>query len=75
MLGRPGERFLLLGMLVYNKEGKLCLEDADGSVQLDLSKLASLPHLTLVVCSYCIGCTRGWDLYGRFFCVGGGRIQ
>ncbi|KAF8351368.1 DNA polymerase alpha/epsilon subunit B-domain-containing protein [Amanita rubescens] len=39
MLGRAGERFLLLGMLVYNKEGKLCLEDADGSVQLDLSKL------------------------------------
>ena len=48
MLGRPGERFLLLGMLVYNKEGKLCLEDADGSVQLDISKLASLPHLTLL---------------------------
>ncbi|KAF8639903.1 hypothetical protein AX17_001154 [Amanita inopinata Kibby_2008] len=39
MLGRWGERFLLLGMLAHNKEGNLCLEDADGSVQLDLSKL------------------------------------
>lgn len=55
MLGRPGERFLLLGMLVYNKEGKLCLEDADGSVQLDLSKLVSLPRLTIVFYSYYTG--------------------
>ncbi|PFH52811.1 hypothetical protein AMATHDRAFT_56291 [Amanita thiersii Skay4041] len=39
MLGRAGERFLLLGMLAHNKEGKLCLEDADGSVPLDLSTL------------------------------------
>ncbi|KAK2466285.1 hypothetical protein APHAL10511_001927 [Amanita phalloides] len=39
MLGRAGERFLLLGMLAYNKEGRLCLEDADGSVPLDLTKM------------------------------------
>lgn len=39
LLGRFGERFLLLGMLAYNKEGKLCLEDADGSVELDFSTL------------------------------------
>ncbi|EIN10433.1 DNA polymerase epsilon subunit B [Punctularia strigosozonata HHB-11173 SS5] len=39
LLGRPGERFLLLGMLAHNKEGKLCLEDADGSVELDFSQL------------------------------------
>lgn len=39
LLGRPGERFLLLGMLAHNKEGKLCIEDADGSVELDFSKL------------------------------------
>ncbi|KAF8205068.1 DNA polymerase alpha/epsilon subunit B-domain-containing protein [Pholiota molesta] len=39
LLGRFGERFLLLGMLTYNKEGKLCLEDADGSVILDFSTL------------------------------------
>jgi hypothetical protein len=41
LLGRFGERFLLLGMLAYNKEGKLCLEDADGSVELDFSTLVS----------------------------------
>jgi len=41
LLGRSGERFLLLGMLAHNKEGKLCVEDADGSVELDLSKLVS----------------------------------
>ncbi|KIJ70051.1 hypothetical protein HYDPIDRAFT_104735 [Hydnomerulius pinastri MD-312] len=39
LLGRAGERFLLLGMLAHNMEGKLCLEDTDGSVELDLSKL------------------------------------
>ncbi|KAF7301757.1 DNA polymerase epsilon subunit [Mycena indigotica] len=39
LLGRSGERFLLLGMLAHNKEGKLCIEDADGSVELDYSKL------------------------------------
>lgn len=39
LLGRAGERFLLLGMLVHNNEGTLCLEDADGSVALDVSKL------------------------------------
>ncbi|KAF9057656.1 epsilon DNA polymerase [Panaeolus papilionaceus] len=39
LLGRFGERFLLLGMLAYNKEGKLCLEDADGVVELDFSTL------------------------------------
>ncbi|KAF9226558.1 DNA polymerase epsilon, subunit B [Gyrodon lividus] len=39
LLGRAGERFLLLGILAHNMEGKLCLEDADGSVVLDLSRL------------------------------------
>ncbi|KAG6810867.1 hypothetical protein H0H92_009988, partial [Tricholoma furcatifolium] len=39
LLGRAGERFLLLGMLTHNKEGRLCLEDADGSVVLDFTKL------------------------------------
>lgn len=28
-------------MLAHNKEGKLCIEDADGSVELDFSKLVS----------------------------------
>ncbi|PBL02412.1 epsilon DNA polymerase [Armillaria gallica] len=39
LLGRAGERFLILGMLTHSKEGKLCIEDADGSVELDFSKL------------------------------------
>ncbi|KAJ7908253.1 DNA polymerase alpha/epsilon subunit B-domain-containing protein [Mycena leptocephala] len=39
LLGRAGDRFLLLGMLAHNKEGKLCIEDADGSVELDFSRL------------------------------------
>lgn len=39
LLGRAGERFLLLGMLAHNMEGKLCLEDAEGDVVLDVSKL------------------------------------
>lgn len=42
LLGRAGERFLLLGMLTHSKEGKVCIEDADGSVELDFSKLVSL---------------------------------
>jgi hypothetical protein len=41
LLGRAGERFLLLGMLSHSKEGKLCIEDSDGSVELDFSKLVS----------------------------------
>ncbi|KDQ64598.1 hypothetical protein JAAARDRAFT_145515 [Jaapia argillacea MUCL 33604] len=39
LLGRPGNRFLLFGMLTHNKEGKLCLEDQDGFVELDFSSL------------------------------------
>lgn len=42
LLGRPGHKFLLLGMLTHNKEGRMCLEDADGSVVLDYSPLVSL---------------------------------
>ncbi|KAK7695908.1 hypothetical protein QCA50_000547 [Cerrena zonata] len=39
LLGRAGERFLLFGMLSHSKEGKLCLEDDDGRVELDFSQL------------------------------------
>jgi DNA polymerase epsilon subunit 2 len=49
LLGRAGERFLLLGMLAHSKEGKLCIEDADGSVELDFSKLVSKNHF--ITCS------------------------
>lgn len=49
LLGRAGERFLLFGMLVHSKEGKLCLEDLDGVVELDFSQLvrARSPPSTL----------------------------
>jgi hypothetical protein len=50
LLGRAGERFLLLGMLAHNKEGKLCIEDADGAVELDFSKLVS-QHDESYICS------------------------
>ncbi|KAH9943488.1 epsilon DNA polymerase [Epithele typhae] len=39
LLGRAGERFLLFGMLTHSKEGKLCLEDQEGFVELDFSHL------------------------------------
>lgn len=39
LLGRAGQRFLLFGMLTHSKEGKLCLEDEDGFVELDFSQL------------------------------------
>ncbi|KAI0832362.1 epsilon DNA polymerase [Trametes gibbosa] len=39
LLGRAGDRFLLFGMLTHSKEGKLCLEDQDGLVELDFSQL------------------------------------
>ncbi|KAI5124943.1 hypothetical protein M0805_007370 [Coniferiporia weirii] len=39
LLGRAGERFLLFGLLGYSKEGKLCLEDTEGKIELDFSQL------------------------------------
>ncbi|GJE84193.1 epsilon DNA polymerase [Phanerochaete sordida] len=39
LLGRAGQRFLLFGMLSHSKEGRLCLEDEDGAVELDFSQL------------------------------------
>lgn len=39
LLGRAGQRFLLFGMLSHTKEGKLCLEDQDGIVELDFSQM------------------------------------
>jgi hypothetical protein len=35
-------------MLAYNKEGKLCLEDADGVVALDFSTLVGFYLLDFV---------------------------
>ncbi|GHJ86100.1 hypothetical protein NliqN6_2502 [Naganishia liquefaciens] len=36
LLGRQGQLFLLFGMLSRNPEGKLCLEDGEGLVTLDM---------------------------------------
>ncbi|KAL7421454.1 DNA-directed DNA polymerase epsilon, subunit B [Cryptotrichosporon argae] len=36
LLGRAGQLFLLFGMLSHDPEGRLCLEDADGRVVLDM---------------------------------------
>lgn len=36
LLGRAGQLFLLFGMLSRNPEGKLCLEDGEGRVVLDM---------------------------------------
>ncbi|CEH15208.1 dna polymerase epsilon subunit b [Ceraceosorus bombacis] len=36
LLGRPGQRFLLFGMLSTTEDGRYALEDADGVVGLDL---------------------------------------
>lgn len=54
LLGRAGERFLLFGMLAHNKEGKLCLEDQDGSVELDFSLLVSQSLQALTCLLTCI---------------------
>ncbi|KAG9044272.1 DNA-directed DNA polymerase epsilon, subunit B [Tulasnella sp. UAMH 9824] len=37
LLGRNGERFLLFGMLTHAPDGRLCLEDLEGRVVLDIS--------------------------------------
>lgn len=51
LLGRAGGRFLLFGMLTRSPEGRLCLEDLDGTVPLDISQTVwfllfdYVPHL------------------------------
>jgi DNA polymerase epsilon subunit 2 len=38
--------FLLFGMLAHNQEGKLCLEDLDGKVALDVTdEVRSIPRM------------------------------
>lgn len=37
LLGRPNGRFLLFGMLTTTSDGRLCLEDEDGRVDLDMT--------------------------------------
>lgn len=63
-------------MLAHSKEGKLCLEDADGSVELDFSKLVSdyllLLHFSLTETEGKIGRTGRRTIYGGLFRTGGG---
>lgn len=37
LLGRPGGRFLLFGLLTSTPDGRWCLEDEDGRVELDMT--------------------------------------
>ncbi|EJU06103.1 DNA polymerase epsilon subunit B [Dacryopinax primogenitus] len=50
LLGCAGETFMLLGMLAHEPDGKLCLEDVDGKVLLDMSQAASCQGLITEGC-------------------------
>jgi DNA polymerase epsilon subunit 2 len=41
LLGRAGQLFLLFGMLSRDPEGRLCLEDGEGRVRLDMTDAVS----------------------------------
>jgi hypothetical protein len=41
LLGRAGQLFLLFGMLSRDPEGRLCLEDGEGRVRLDMEDAVS----------------------------------
>jgi DNA polymerase epsilon subunit 2 len=41
LLGRQGQLFLLFGMLSRDPEGRLCLEDGEGTVVLDMEDAVS----------------------------------
>lgn len=42
LLGRVGQLFLLFGMLSRDPEGRLCLEDGEGRVRLDMTDAVGL---------------------------------
>ncbi|KZO94865.1 DNA polymerase epsilon subunit B [Calocera viscosa TUFC12733] len=50
LLGRAGQTFMLLGMLAHEPDGKLCLEDVDGKVLLDVSEVAPAQGLITEGC-------------------------
>ena len=82
LLGRAGERFLLFGMLIHSKEGKLCLEDLDGVVELDFSQLVRiffrfyLLALTRTFWKlYELGPTERRAVYRGLICPRGGRLH
>ena len=43
LLGRQGQLFLLFGMLSRDPEGRLCLEDGEGTVVLDMEDAVGSP--------------------------------
>lgn len=47
LLGRQGQLFLLFGMLSRNPEGRLCLEDGEGAVVLDMEDAVSRHRVVL----------------------------
>jgi hypothetical protein len=73
-------------MLIHSKEGKLCLEDLDGTVELDFSQLVwpvffwgggpdpgeTTPSLTAFSE---LGSTERRALHGRLICARGGRLH
>ncbi|KAG9126473.1 hypothetical protein FRC07_003289 [Ceratobasidium sp. 392] len=54
LLGRAGEAFMLFGMLTHSPDGKLCLEDLEGRVELDIRNTGPCEGLftegSLVLC-------------------------
>lgn len=74
-------------MLIHSKEGKLCLEDLDGTVELDFSQLVwpvfflggPDPGETTIKSSLTafseLGSTERRALHGRLICARGGRLH
>lgn len=48
LLGRAGQLFLLFGMLSRDPAGRLCLEDGEGRVVLDMDDAVSSPHNKII---------------------------
>ena len=67
-------------MLIHSKEGKLCLEDLDGTVELDFSQLvwpiffSVPPKLSLTTFSK-LGSTERRSLHRRLIRARGGRLH
>lgn len=69
LLGRPNGRFLLFGLLTSTPDGRWCLEDEDGRVELDMSEtvpgegIFTLGSLVLVEGRYAAEEEEGQKLY------------
>ncbi|KAJ1675615.1 DNA-directed DNA polymerase epsilon, subunit B [Spiromyces aspiralis] len=64
--GREGDNFLLFGMLAQLEEGKVYLEDKDGSVELDLSQVVTDSSATGVFTEACFALVDGYYQDGVF---------